>query len=115
MQGNAALGALDTSNALKKQSIADFVDQKNADKLIFTAGPAALLSENITGLRPCFGRGDADDMGQIDRVANDVGFVLQGRRYVDGRIGDDERRRVPRHVHHIGMADPPLGPEAGSG
>src|SRR3546814_1545274 len=57
----------------------------------------------------------ADDMREVDRVANDVGFVLQGRRYVDGRIGDDEGRRVPRHVHHIGMADPPLGPEAGRG
>ncbi len=68
MQGNAALGALDTSNALKKQSIADFVDQKNADKLIFTAGPAALLSENITGLRPCFGRGDADYAAVETRV-----------------------------------------------
>src|SRR3546814_7751295 len=39
------------------------------------------------------GRGDADDMREIDRIANDVGFVLQRRYYVDGRIGDEDRKR----------------------
>jgi 2-aminoethylphosphonate-pyruvate transaminase len=33
---------------------------RNAAKPLFTAGPASLLEENLTGLRPCFGRGDAD-------------------------------------------------------
>jgi aspartate aminotransferase-like enzyme len=33
---------------------------RNDAKLLFTAGPASLLAENLTGLRPCFGRGDAD-------------------------------------------------------
>jgi aspartate aminotransferase-like enzyme len=46
------------SNRMK--SIASFVEQRNEQKLLFTAGPAALLAENLTGLRPCFGRGDAD-------------------------------------------------------
>jgi 2-aminoethylphosphonate-pyruvate transaminase len=36
------------------------VEQINAAKPIFTPGPASLLAENISGLRPCFGRGDAD-------------------------------------------------------
>ena len=42
------------------QTIAAFVQQRNSEKHIFTAGPASLLIENITGLRPCFGRGDED-------------------------------------------------------
>jgi aspartate aminotransferase-like enzyme len=41
-------------------TIDDFVGRRNSAKLLFTAGPASLLAENITGLRPCFGRGDAD-------------------------------------------------------
>ena len=44
------------------------VEKRNAQKLLFTAGPAALLPENITGLRPCFGRGDADYSGVEARV-----------------------------------------------
>ena len=41
-------------------SIDDFVKSKNNEKFLFTAGPASLVSENLTGLRPCFGRGDND-------------------------------------------------------
>lgn len=41
-------------------SIASFVEQRNQDRQLFTAGPASLLTENLTGLRPCFGRGDED-------------------------------------------------------
>jgi aspartate aminotransferase-like enzyme len=43
-----------------QQSIAEFVAGRNANKFLFTAGPASLVSQNLTGLRPCFGRGDAD-------------------------------------------------------
>lgn len=49
-------------------SIATFVSQRNAEKALFTAGPAALLPENLLGLRPCFGRGDND----YDSVEEDV-------------------------------------------
>ena len=42
------------------ESISAFVQGRNAEKVLFTAGPAALLSENLTGLRPCFGRADDD-------------------------------------------------------
>ena len=45
---------------MKNISIKNFVKQKNKNKKIFTAGPASLLKENLTGLRPCFGRGDLD-------------------------------------------------------
>jgi len=41
-------------------SISEFVGEKNSQKALFTAGPAALLPENLYGLRPCFGRGDPD-------------------------------------------------------
>jgi aspartate aminotransferase-like enzyme len=41
-------------------SITDFVAKRNENKILFTAGPAPLLPENIIGLRPCFGRGDDD-------------------------------------------------------
>lgn len=36
------------------------VANQNANKVLFTAGPASLLEENLLGLRPCFGRGDSD-------------------------------------------------------
>ena len=39
--------------------ICDLVDLANRNKKLFTAGPASLVTENITGLMPCFGRGDA--------------------------------------------------------
>lgn len=44
----------------KTESISAFVKGRNSEKLLFTAGPASLLPENLTGLRPCFGRGDED-------------------------------------------------------
>ena len=40
------------------QSIENFVGKQNERKLLFTPGPASLLPENLTGLQPCFGRGD---------------------------------------------------------
>lgn len=44
------------------------VDERNHAKLLFTAGPASLLPENLTGLRPCFGRGDQDYAQVEDKV-----------------------------------------------
>lgn len=52
----------------KSLSIGDFVTQQNYEKLLFTAGPASLLPENITGLRPCFGRDDEDYAVVEERV-----------------------------------------------
>lgn len=56
-----------------QSSINAFVEKRNADKLLFTAGPAALLAENLCGLRPCFGRGDKD----YDAVESRVMTALQ--------------------------------------
>jgi 2-aminoethylphosphonate-pyruvate transaminase len=44
----------------KNKTIEIFVAEQNERKLVFTAGPPSLLPENLTGLRPCFGRGDDD-------------------------------------------------------
>ena len=52
----------------KSLSIDEFVVQQNEEKFLFTAGPASLLPENITGLRPCFGRGDEDYLAVEARV-----------------------------------------------
>jgi aspartate aminotransferase-like enzyme len=38
--------------------IRKFVKLKNSQKILFTPGPASLLSENISSIQPCFGRGD---------------------------------------------------------
>ena len=44
----------------KTDTIAQFIKERNKSKILFTAGPASLLKENIIGLRPCFGRADKD-------------------------------------------------------
>ncbi|WP_047517654.1 aminotransferase class V-fold PLP-dependent enzyme [Methylophilus sp. Q8] len=43
------------------------VTTQNQHKVLFTAGPASLLEENLLGLRPCFGRGD-QDYSQVEDV-----------------------------------------------
>jgi aspartate aminotransferase-like enzyme len=48
--------------------IREFVARQNDRKLLFTAGPASLLPENLSGLRPCFGRGDSDYTMLEDQV-----------------------------------------------
>jgi len=42
------------------KSLKKIINKKNKNKIIFTAGPASLLEENISGLNPCFGRGDKE-------------------------------------------------------
>lgn len=39
-------------------TIEGFVQQRNDNRKLFTAGPGSLLAANLTGLRPCFGRDD---------------------------------------------------------
>lgn len=56
----------------EEESIAALVEKRNAEKLLFTAGPAALLPENLTGLRPCFGRGDSDYAQLESRVMSEL-------------------------------------------
>ncbi|MCC5943275.1 MAG: hypothetical protein JJU37_17155 [Balneolaceae bacterium] len=49
----------------QQKTIQNFVNDRNHSKKLFTAGPASLLPENLTGLRPCFGRGD-EDYSQVE-------------------------------------------------
>ena len=46
---------------------------------------------------------------EVDRVAHDVGLVLQRRRDVDRGIGDDEGPRVGRRLHEEAVAHAPPG------
>jgi len=41
-----------------KKNFKNFIDKTNQSTKLFTPGPASLVLENISGLRPCFGRGD---------------------------------------------------------
>ncbi|MEK9571720.1 MAG: hypothetical protein VW124_22065 [Paracoccaceae bacterium] len=43
-----------------QMTIDEFVAMRNNSKKLFTAGPSSLLVENLTGLMPCFGRGDEE-------------------------------------------------------
>ena len=56
----------------KSQTIESLVAERNQAKLLFTAGPASLLAENLTGLRPCFGRGDGDYASVEQRVLDSL-------------------------------------------
>jgi aspartate aminotransferase-like enzyme len=70
----------------KIESIAAYVESRNSEKILFTAGPAALLAENLNGLRPCFGRGDDDYaaveagvMGALQKMSGHANVVrMQG-------------------------------------
>jgi aspartate aminotransferase-like enzyme len=61
----------------KDQTIAQFVRTRNDQKKLFTAGPASLLPENLTGLRPCFGRNDADYAG-LESMVLDLLKAMSG-------------------------------------
>ena len=43
---------------MKDNKLEDFVKKRNNSKFLFTVGPASLVTENILGLAPCFGRND---------------------------------------------------------
>jgi aspartate aminotransferase-like enzyme len=64
------------------ESIHTFVENRNAYKLIFTAGPAALLPENLRGLRPCFGRDDQDYDAVESRVMSNLERISGHRNVV---------------------------------
>ena len=53
------------------KTLKEFETQKNK-KILFTPGPASLLKENITGLEPCFGRGDSKYDQIEDYVLNKI-------------------------------------------
>ena len=51
---------------------------ENQKKIIFTAGPASLSIENLSQLKPCFGRGDKEYL----KVEN---FVLKRLLKISGQ------------------------------
>ena len=65
----------------KNISIKSFIAKQNEHKLLFTPGPASLLLENLTGLRPCFGRGDIDYTNIEERVLGEL-KAMTGHRHI---------------------------------
>ncbi len=53
---------------MKDDIFKNFVNKKNYNKPLFTAGPSSLSKENIIGLGPCFGRGDKEYLKTEKRV-----------------------------------------------
>ena len=66
---------------MQKISLGEFVRNKNKLKKLYTAGPASLLEENISGLRPCFGRGDLDYENIEKYVLNKI-KKMSGHKYI---------------------------------
>lgn len=54
------------------KTIEQLVSERNGEKFLFTAGPASLLPQNLTGLRPCFGRGDEDYLTVEKKVLTEI-------------------------------------------
>ena len=52
-------------------------------------------------------------MSQFNGILDDVGFVPEFRRDVDGRVGNHDRTRVGRYVHQKHMADPSVRSQPG--
>ena len=63
------------------KDISKYVEYRNSQKQLFTAGPASLIEENITGLRPCFGRGDEDYTEIEESVLNKI-KILSGHKEI---------------------------------
>ena len=53
-------------------NIKKFILKKNSKIKLFTPGPASLLSENLEGLEPCFGRGDNNYESIEKKVLNGI-------------------------------------------
>lgn len=54
------------------ENFSNFIEFRNSQKKLFTAGPSSLIKENLTDLRPCFGRGDRDYNLLEDSVLNTI-------------------------------------------
>ena len=57
------------------------IEKKNKKKIIFTAGPASLLKENLTQLNPCFGRGDNEYLKKEEFVLKKI-LKLSGQSHI---------------------------------
>jgi 2-aminoethylphosphonate-pyruvate transaminase len=70
----------------KNISIENFITEQNERKLLFTPGPASLLPENITELRPCFGRND-DDYTKIEESVLGALKTMTGHKHIVRMLG----------------------------
>ena len=59
------------------------------------------------------GLGDAEGMGQVDRVLHDVNLVFEFGLDVDGGVGDEQGARVGRRIHDEYVGDAARGAQAG--
>ena len=65
-----------------KNLFSKFIIKKNKKLNIFTPGPAALLSENISNLQPCFGRGDKHYTSLSKRVERNLKKISQQKKII---------------------------------
>ena len=54
------------------------VKKENSNKVIFTAGPASLIEENISNVKPCFGRGDKEYLKTEKKVLKKIKKIAGG-------------------------------------
>ena len=64
-----------------KNNLNKFIYSQNNKKRIFTPGPASLLTENISSLQPCFGRGDVA-YENIEKKVLNRGKKISGHKYI---------------------------------
>ena len=64
-----------------KNNLYKFIYSQNNKKKIFTPGPASLLTENISSLQPCFGRGDVAYENIEKKVLNRL-KKISGHKYI---------------------------------
>lgn len=48
------------------------INKANKNKILFTAGPSSLLYENLSSIKPCFGRGDKEYLSVEKFVLNKI-------------------------------------------
>ena len=72
-------------------SLEKFIEKVNEEKSIYSAGPAALLKENIQFLQPCFGRGDKFYLEieeyVLDYLANRIQAEIHSKSFNGYKIG----------------------------
>ena len=59
-------------------SFKNLTKKENEKKIIFTAGPASLISANLSNIKPCFGRGDKEYLKTEKKVLNKIKKIAGG-------------------------------------
>ena len=54
-------------------------------------------------------RFDLQGVRQVDRVLHDIDLVLEGRKYVDRSVGNDQHVAMMRNIHDEAMTEPSGG------